>query len=460
MKKYYKFKLVCLVIFLTFTFIFIGNYLVQAQGNGQGKGKPPKCNNNGICEEGESKDCPDCIPKVYPPLVIDHVNQQIASSGFDVTLSKRRVRQYKCVGGSLIDEINKIGIYEDTWASDILEVPVRKGVSIGDADNDGMKEIVSVGSVYRKEKVEKGRQNWQYQYKIYMFEDGSNGPPDYSSDFFKTLNYQIRDSIIADADTNGDNEFIVSTDRNIVVHKWNENISDFEVVWTGPDYGYGIFNVEVGDADNDGQNEIVLAMFDVGSVFVLEYLGSNIWSDPIYTEEVTTCDLGSCRIDMVRVKDVDNDGHNEIIAGGNNSRLMVWKYSDVTDYYDLKFVSDNLGGFTQGLDSGDINGDGLNEIAIGASIETGKRGTIYVFEYEDTNPNDGIYGTYLLVNSISFEAGCMDVAVGDLDQDGIDEVVHAASGLRIFDFIGIDLDFGYLQLTYHSRYGGSWLEIH
>jgi hypothetical protein len=417
------------------------------------KGKPTDCNNNGICEKGESSDCPDCIPEVYPPLVIDHVNKQIVTYSLDNITSEPRIYQYKCTGGYYVDDFNKIGDYTDTWGSDTLERYPQKSISMGDVDNDGNKEIIWVRYYYYVEGKGKNEKSW-FDHKIFLYEDGSEGAPAYVSDFLGTSNECVRDSIIANVDNDAENtnELVVTFDDRIVIYKWID--SGFQEVWAGPEYGYWIYNVEVGDADNDTKNEIVLAMFEVDSVFILEHMGDNTWSDPIYTEQVTICEpIGICRIDMVRVRDVDHDGFNEIIAGGNNNRLMVWKYNIDTGIYDLVFVSEDLGGFTQGIDAGDINGDELNEIVIGASQSE----TFYVFDYYDDNPGDDIYGTYLLVNSYFHEDGCGDVALGDIDQDGIDEIVLSGGGLKIFDFVGIDLGSGYFNPTYNSK--GIYIEI-
>jgi hypothetical protein len=121
--------------------------------------------------------------------------------------------------------------------------------------------------------------------------------------------------------------------------------------------------VDVGDADNDGLNEIVLAAFDTNSAVILESLGSDIWGDEKMSEPTPE----NVAIDYAKVRNADNIPGNEIVAGGNNNRLMIWKYNNMTEEgeYDLVFITEeDLGGFTQGVNAGDIDDDGLNEVII------------------------------------------------------------------------------------------------
>jgi hypothetical protein len=215
------------------------------------------------------------------------------------------------------------------------------------------------------------------------------------------------------------------------------------------DYEYNIFTLDVGDADNDTKNELVLAMFDVGAPIIWKLSESGVWEETIAeTIDVINPRAGYLGIDYTMVRDSDNDGLKEIVCGGNNYRLMIWEHNPGTGGYDSTYISDDLGRSTEGVDVGDINGDGDNEVVIGASLDT-----MYVFAYDDINK------TYNIVNSISVGGGFSGLVVSDIDYDGRDEIAAALQGgLRIFDFNGNDLHSGYLEETYYSPYGGT-LEI-
>lgn len=337
-----------------------------------------------------------------PPLQIDHTGSQIVS-GSD--FSDKKVYHIKYVNGA----------YENSWTSSENQ-DFTYATSIGDVDNDGSKEITTV--VNAKRSTGKPSERYEYQ-KIFVYEDGSTGDPSYTS---HNLGYSlngVRDSIIADADNDGQNEIVLVKNKHIEIYKWNGN--GFTHLWTGPEYEYFVWSVDVGDADNDGANEVVLAMFNIGSAIVYEYLGNNTWGNPTTTESI-----GIQNIDQARVRDADNDGYNEIVGGGTSKKLNIWKYNSVSGNYDNVFLSDDLGGFTQGIDVGDVDGDNKNEVVVGTSGDVDK---VYVFDYNESTE------TYEMTDLISCAAGVESLAVGDLNGDNKDEIaVGIVQGVEVFEY--------------------------
>jgi len=411
MKVFPNLKLFVLVGILAGVLIFIGISFIQAQVKTQGK--PPRCNYNGICEKGESKDCPDCQQPEPQELIINQLGLQIASGGY---LGGGHDKVYQ------IKYLEAEG-YKNTWTSNSFGSNTI-ATSIGDADNDGWKEIITVVDV----KYGHGKKEKKYQ-KILLFEDGAFQDPSWKSpDLGYSLN-GVRDSVIADADNDGKNEILLVKNKRIEIYRitYDEILQDyyFEYLWSSPDHEYFIWSMDVGDADNDLENEVVLAIFGIGSAIVYEFLGGDTWGNPNITQS-----LGAYNIDFAKVRDADNDGLNEIIAGGTSNSLNIWKYKD--GIYVNVFLSHDLGGYTQGGDAGDVDGDGKNEVIVGTS--SGGAGSVYAFEYD--NEND----TYVTLDSIpNSGVGCL--SVGDLDGDGTDEIASSTSGITIYKLINGSLYF-------------------
>lgn len=458
MKRYTTVKMfgfAVIMVALVFMGISIIEAQVKTQGPPPGKGKPPKinCDNNGTCENGEydygtdweSQPCNDCKPKLYADLSIDHSGLQI------VTKFEKQVFLYK--HGSA----NAYGIeYFDSWSSNEQDVYTHpRPTSIGDVDSDGKKEIVSiVNYIVRQEKTGKGRNKTTITYwrhEILIYEDGSDGSPasviqipgDESPG-------QVKDAIIANIDLDPRNELVLLKGKHIEIYEistgGNGYILNPNHIEIFPEYEYITFTIDAGDTDNDGNDEIILAMFGTNAPIIWDFNDLGEWkehiAEPIPSEYLPK-KIDFMAIDVARARDVDNDGGNEIIAGGNNNRLMIWKYNYIPNNgydYDFVWASEDLGGFTQGVDAGDLDGGGDIEIAVAASFYND---TLYIFKYTGENK-------YQIVNSIARDGADVGLSVVDLDGDGKDEIVSSTQGITVYEFDDLDQ----LVKTYNSVFGG------
>jgi len=275
---------------------------------------------------------------------------------------------------------------------------------IGDVENDGAKEIIATSI-----KKVKGKNSWQ----LNMYKNGSLGEPYYSSPILGRASMFKIYSEIADADNNAGNgnELLIAAGRHFEIYRWTGN--EFVKIWQSTKYNGGIWSLDVEDADNDRQNEIVIAAFQTPAPIVLEYLGNSTWGEEQLIDPVDIYCMDIARVrDSDNLMDKDENYDNEIIAGGCNSRLMVWKYN--SGYYESIFTSEPLYNYTIGVDAGDIDNDGENE-------------------------------------SSWFGGWCSNLSVGNLDNDPEDEIA-----LGYFDYDGIkifDYKKGQLNLTFHFPCG-------
>ena len=371
------------------------------QVKGAGKPKPP-------------------APKIYPPLVIDQLNPQIVCKGFGTAYDGRLI-QIKRVGEQIMNG-KTVGKYEDTWASNNYG-PI--GFGIGDADNDGNKEIIASISVDSGLRIKKEK---LYDWKIVGFEDGSTGEYSWETGYFYRNTGRGTGLGIADVNGDGLNEIFIYLDTHIEIIQLNSS-HDLVKLGTSPDYQVvPIWSLGAGDADNLGYNEILYSIWDqTGAPRILKYNGAT------WAEETNIDPVPVFAIDVVKARDADNAPGNEIIAGGNNSRLMVWKYLD--GYYRSVFMSDVLPNFTQGVDAGDVDEFPGNEIVVGV---TGSG--FYFFKYDQSYYPSQVFP--LGVEPIN------GLALEDMDGDAKSEIVAAMNDFKIFD-----LEEGILIKSFEFPYG-------
>ena len=123
------------------------------------------------------------------------------------------------------------------------------------------------------------------------------------------------------------------------------------------------------------------------------------------------------------VGDADNDGKNELLIGGRDPfmRVMKWDESSQTYYEQAKIIDPVFGigypfalGSATGFAIADIDNDGLNEIG----VAWGRH--FSAFKWDGSHYKK--MGMYAITKNRGWET-TLDCAVGDVDNDGKNEVV-------------------------------------
>lgn len=418
---------------------FIGLTTLYPQIGIQGKGKPPKnpktnCNNNSICESGEynynltheEQNCNDCLPKTYNLLSIDHgLTEQIVGANFNIG----KIFQFKLEG------VN----YVDTWASAKIEDIHFLHPDIGDIEGDGFKEILAIATY--KYKVGKGKkaQNY-YDQKVFIFRDGYGGSLIEESSHIGYSDQYLWQTLLADVDSDGADELILHKWWQTEIYKWEGN--DFVLKWS-ESYDVLCFRVAVGNADDDNANELLIGTCD-GTIRVLEcYIENGNYS---FEEENTITSTESYCIDRIRIRNTDNYSGNEVIVGGNNSKITIWKYNTGLGEFEQPFQSVDLGGYTAEFDIGDIDDDTYNEIVVAPTWTQ----TLFVLEYDSDT------GTYAIVDSESLmiEDSIKELSIGEIDHVNGDEVVFGGNedSVYIYHYLNEEFEKVY-ECVYGSRGG-------
>ena len=197
------------------------------------------------------------------------------------------------------------------------------------------------------------------------------------------------------------------------------------------------------DLDFDGDLELVSA--NDSQVFIYESDGSLKASFYPYTENYN---LGI----NLAVGDIESDGSVEIVTGtenGGGPQLRIFNGEGVLIHpgffaYDTAF----RGGVNVAI--GDLNGDGWNEIIAGAGVGGGPHVRVFNKDGDVINPGFFAYDE-------GFRGG-VNVAVGDVDGDRIDDIVTApglggAPEVRIYTKDGMIKHSGFYALDANSRQG-------
>lgn len=202
------------------------------------------------------------------------------------------------------------------------------------------------------------------------------------------------------------------------------------IEWQSVDFGGPLSALDVGDLDNDGTNEIVMVSFnsdsgyEIGRIFiynaktyVLEWL-----SEPlpyIISGELNALVLG----------DVDEDGVLEIVIGADHYLGGVIIAIDGISH-NLDWITTEFGTSFSTVDISDTDNDGHLEVIGGQQYN--EPGSIFVCVF------DGLTGALeWQVDDLTAWGGVYDIDSGDLNEDGIPEILWSLDNGQAYIFDGI-----------------------
>ncbi len=236
-------------------------------------------------------------------------------------------------------------------------------------------------------------------------------------------------------------------DNEIHIYRWNYVTQNYEKVW---DSGDGIISGDVvsldfADTDNNRLMEVVAGSAD-GHIYVFEQ--RHVFDPITNTEHMFDLVWKSEFLGpvwRVMVYDMDLDYDPDIVAGTWNNKIYMFEYEDHSGYpystshwisYKMVWESPELSDKILSFVCGDINGNGLPDMLVGL-----RNGELVLFENNGTIiqapdyylplPQDNSYKIIWSYNYGSY-APILDMSIGDLDGDGIDEVSIIESGREAY----------------------------
>ena len=296
-----------------------------------------------------------------------------------------------------------------------LVAPMYYAMVGGDSDGDSLFEA------YMYIKDDQG--GWTFTYRIYE----NDGDDNYSQVF--NAGQGMIPYAYGDQDDDGLPEVIGQNGGWINV--WESPAPGHyatNMVWQSPPVVNVTGFTAVGDVDGDGQGEIIHSNNSFGSdnrLVIWENTRDNQYSE-IYNQPIANSNTGEKAI-----ADFDGDGLCEIAlssgggqvivveATGNNSFVPVFQTNfGASNVYECEYADD-------------MDGNGRPEFVVSGSSGAGWLTKIF----EANGNNSYIVRQEFLINDNYF--GLPGNAVGDLDGDGIDElVIQTAQALHIYKWDG------------------------
>ncbi len=185
--------------------------------------------------------------------------------------------------------------------------------------------------------------------------------------------------------------------------------------------------VEVTDIDGDGHKEIACFVWNYNNVFFIESTGPDTYTFGDTTYQYLTAPDGVCLLQPV-VGDINSDGKDEAYFFDYNTTTAFQVFDnndDATNFDSTEYVVINDGendphSICGGV-SGDIDGDGNNEIIFG---DNASEGDILVWDgtswdvYHSVEPDTNMYK-----GTVAGFAGKFVDHLTDIDNDGYMEVI-------------------------------------
>lgn len=202
----------------------------------------------------------------------------------------------------------------------------------------------------------------------------------------------------------------------------------------------------IGDADNDGQNEILLATHGIGFVRLYQWKSNHWYKENLERNYISQIDeknksnhrvpseelpCKDCTIQtavhIVKIADVDNDGKNEVIVTmssplelqGADEISYIGIYRKRGNRWNRQVIDTLQNREFRSITIGDIYNNKKNILVIGVGSPRNEKGSLYAYEYIDNK-----WKKTIIHNDLE-EKNMKGVSIGDIENNGRQEIVLA-----------------------------------
>jgi hypothetical protein len=342
------------------------------------------------------------IPSPVPASVIgDADNDGVNEIVIGTWTPTSEVRIYEKVAGSWIDDL-------------VVSTPASVySLSIGDCDNDGQKEIVI------------GMMSTTNEIRAYEYVLGS-----WLEDIIVDTPGSVYSVAVGDADSDGQNEVVCGLQSSVNELRSYKKHSGGWIEDTIFDAPTNVRSVKIGDPDNDGTNEVVMAM-DSSSNEVRAYENvSGVWVEDVIADAPNN-------VYDIALGDIDDDLKNEVVIGVHSSSNEVRAYEKSGGVWVESVIYDTPASVWS-IAIGDCDNDGITEVIIGMLSCTNE---VRAYELSEEGWSQELIG--------DTPTDIFSISAGDADNDGLNEIAISMWSshyeVRLYDY-----DLGDMMFTSHA----------
>ena len=262
---------------------------------------------------------------------------------------------------------------------------------------------------------------------------------------------EVKSLDVSDLDDDGVMELLIydggTTDAVVIMSLDTNSTYEFpnwitEFTWDG--FCCSVYGAVIGDFDNNGTNNFAMVEWDYNGIAFFDVIGPDEYELIVFSDDATASDGGSLR--SLDAGDLDGDGYDEIYLASTDGNVYLYEVG--ADLLDFDITTDLHVIFAGADDGWSFNGAkmGNTDIWHGSAdgmdyIATADTTGILDLEYDGMGDitDAASWTAYTIATDIAGAIDWQDVALGDFDYDGLDEIFAVNSDLpmiQIFEHDG------------------------